>query len=186
MTAKRYAIRLQSTAGGVGSVATALLARLGYEVIAVTGRVEESDYLTKLGAKRILPRSQFSEPGKPLAKEQWAGAVDVAGGHVLANVCASMKYRGAVAACGLAGGMSLPATVAPFILRGITLAGIDSVMCPREERREAWRRLARDLDPSLLDAMTERVPLEGCISVADRLIAGAVRGRVIVPISNEQ
>lgn len=178
-------VLVTGAAGGVGSVATALLAKLGYEVIAVTGRMEESDYLKKLGAKRILPRSQFSEPGKPLAKEQWAGAVDVAGGQVLANVCASMKYRGVVAACGLAGGMDFPATVAPFILRGVTLAGIDSVMCPREERREAWRRLARDLDPSLLDAMTERVPLEACIPVADRLISGAVRGRVIVPISNE-
>jgi len=172
-------------AGGVGSVATALLAKLGYEVVAVTGRPEEADYLMKLGAKRILPRSHFSEPGKPLAKEQWAGAVDVAGGQVLANVCASMMYRGVVAACGLAGGMSFPATVAPFILRGVTLVGIDSVTCPREERREAWRRLARDLDLSLLESITERVPLEACITVADRLIAGAVRGRVIVPISNE-
>ncbi|WP_035662837.1 acrylyl-CoA reductase (NADPH) [Bradyrhizobium sp. Ec3.3] len=179
-------VLVTGAAGGVGSVATALLAKLGYEVAAVTGRPEESDYLTKLGAKRIVPRSQFREPGKPLAKEEWAGAVDVAGGQVLANVCASMKYRGVVAACGLAAGMGLPATVAPFILRGVTLAGIDSVMCPREERREAWRRLTRDLDPSLLDAMTERVPLEACISVADRLIAGTVRGRVIVPISNEQ
>jgi acrylyl-CoA reductase (NADPH) len=179
-------VLVTGAAGGVGSVATALLAKLGYEVIAVTGRVEESNYLAKLGAKHILPRSHFSEPGKPLAREQWAGAVDVAGGQVLANVCASMKYRGVVAACGLAGGMGFPATVAPFILRGITLVGIDSVMCPRQERREAWRRLARDLDPSLLDAMTERVPLEACIPVADRLIAVAVRGRVIVPISNEQ
>nr|WP_283806448.1 MDR family oxidoreductase [Bradyrhizobium neotropicale] len=179
-------VLVTGAAGGVGSVATALLAKLGYDVAAVTGRPEESDYLTKLGAKRILPRSQFGEPGKPLAKEEWAGAVDVAGGQVLANVCASMKYRGVIAACGLAAGMGLPVTVAPFILRGVTLAGIDSVMCPREERREAWRRLARDLDPSLLDAMTERVPLDACVSVADRLIAGAVRGRVSVPISNEQ
>ncbi|WP_246563655.1 acrylyl-CoA reductase (NADPH) [Bradyrhizobium liaoningense] len=178
-------VLVTGAAGGVGSVATALLAKLGFDVVAVTGRLEESDYLTKLGAKRILPRSQFSEPGKPLAREQWAGAVDVAGGQVLANVCASMKYRGVVAACGLAGGMGFPATVAPFILRGVTLAGIDSVMCPREERREAWRRLARDLDASLLDTMTERVPLDACIPVADRLIAGTVRGRVIVPISNE-
>lgn len=190
MALERHGIRpgdgevlVTGAAGGVGSVATALLAKLGYDVVAVTGRAEESDYLSRLGAKRILPRSQFSEPGKPLAKEQWAGAVDVAGGQVLANVCASMKYRGVVAACGLAAGMSFPATVAPFILRGVTLVGIDSVMCPREERREAWQRLARDLDLHRLDAMTERVSLEDCIPVADRLIAGAVRGRVIVPIS---
>ncbi len=176
-------VLVTGAAGGVGSVAIALLARLGYEVVAVTGRAEEIDYLARLGAKRVLPRSLFSEPGKPLAKEQWAGAVDVAGGQVLANVCASMKYRGVVAACGLAAGMSFPATVAPFILRGVTLVGIDSVMCPREERREAWQRLARDLDLHRLDAMTERVSLEDCIPVADRLIAGAVRGRVIVPIS---
>lgn len=178
-------VLVTGAAGGVGSVATALLAKLGYQVAAVTGRVEESDYLTRLGAKRILPRSQFSAPGKPLAREQWAGAIDVAGGQVLANVCASMKYRGVVAACGLAGGMEFPATVAPFILRGVTLVGVDSVMCPREERREAWRRLARDLDPSLLEAMTERVPLNGCIPVAERLIAGAVRGRILVPISDK-
>lgn len=185
VTPERGEVLVTGAAGGVGSVATALLARLGYEVIAVTGRVEESDYLTMLGAKRILPRSHFSERGKPLAKEQWAGAVDVAGGQVLANVCASMRYRGVVAACGLAGGMGFPATVAPFILRGVTLVGIDSVMCPREERCEAWRRLARDLDPSLLEAMIERVPLAACIPVADRLVAGAVRGRVIVPMSND-
>lgn len=189
MALERHGIRpgdgevlVTGAAGGVGSVATALLAQLGYDVAAVTGRIEESDYLTKLGAKRILPRSLFSEPGKPLMKEQWAGAVDVAGGQILANVCASMTYSGVVAACGLAGGMALPATVAPFILRGVTLVGIDSVMCPRKERREAWRRLARDLDISLLDTMTELVPLESCIPVADRLIAGAIRGRVIVPI----
>ncbi|KAB2912754.1 MAG: oxidoreductase [Hyphomicrobiaceae bacterium] len=192
MALERHGVRpgsgevlVTGAAGGVGSVATVLLAKLGYAVVAVTGRVEESDYLKKLGAKRILPRSQFSEPGKPLAKEQWAGAIDVAGGQVLANVCASMRYRGVVAACGLAGGMGFPATVAPFILRGVTLVGIDSVMCPRDERQEAWRRLARDLDPTLLDAMTERILLEDCVPVADRLMAGAVRGRVIVQISDE-
>lgn len=175
-------VLVTGAAGGVGSVATALLTKLGYDVVAVTGRAEESDYLVRLGAKRVLPRSLLSEPGKPLMKEQWAGAVDVAGGQVLANVCASIKYRGVVAACGLAGGMAVPTTVAPFILRGVTLVGVDSVMCPREERHEAWRRLASDLDTSLLDAMTEIVELEDCIPVADRLIAGAVRGRVIVPL----
>lgn len=172
-------------AGGVGSIATALLARLGYHVVAVTGRVEESEYLTGLGAERVLPRSEFTGLGRPLAKERWAGAVDVAGGRVLANVCASMKYGGVVAACGLAAGMDLPATVAPFILRGVTLAGIDSVLCPQPQRREAWRRLARDLDPSILTATTRRVALESCIPVARELLAGNVRGRVTVPISDD-
>ena len=175
-------VLVTGAAGGVGSVATALLARLGYDVAVVTGRVEEADYLARLGARRVLPRSQFGEPGNPLLKEQWAGAIDVAGGNVLANVCASMKYRGVVAACGLAAGMGFPSTVAPFILRGITLVGIDSVMCPIEERRQAWHRLARDLDPSILDAITQHVSLDDCIHLADRLIAGTVRGRVIVPL----
>jgi len=191
MALERHGVRPESgevlvtgAAGGVGSVAVAVLARLGYEVAAVTGRVEEADYLTRLGARRILPRSEFSEPGKPLAKERWAGAVDVVGGQVLANVCASVKYRGVVAACGLAGGLAFPATVAPFILRGVTLAGIDSVMCPLEERREAWRRLGQHLDPALLGEMTQRIALEDAITVSERLIAGAVRGRVIVPIND--
>lgn len=177
-------VLVTGAAGGVGSVAVSVLAKLGYEVATVTGRPEEAEYLGTLGAKRILPRSEFSAPGKPLAREQWAGAVDVAGGQVLANVCAAMKYRGVVTACGLAGGMALPATVAPFILRGVTLAGIDSVMCPAGDRREAWRRLAEDLDPALLDAMTTRIALEEAPGVAERLIAGKVRGRVIVPIND--
>lgn len=179
-------VLVTGAAGGVGSIATAVLAKLGYQVAAVTGRTEESDYLSKLGAGRVLPRSEFSEPGKPLAKERWAGAIDVAGGQVLANACASMKYRGVVAACGLAGGMDFPATVAPFILRGVTLAGIDSVMCPRDERREAWRRLARDLDPEVLGPVTERVALEECVPAAEKLLAGTVRGRIVVPIAHEQ
>jgi acrylyl-CoA reductase (NADPH) len=175
-------VLVTGAAGGVGSVAVALLAKLGHEVVAVTGRPEESDYLKGLGAAEILPRSEFSEPGRPLGKERWAGAVDVAGGQVLANVCASMRYGGAVAACGLAAGMSLPATVAPFILRGVTLAGIDSVMCPLPQRREAWRRLGRDLAPVILDGLSETVTLADCIPTADRLLAGHVRGRVIVPL----
>lgn len=179
-------VLVTGAAGGVGSIATAVLAKLGYQVAAVTGRTEEADYLSKLGAGRVLPRSEFSEPGKPLAKERWAGAIDVAGGQVLANACASMKYRGVVAACGLAGGMDFPATVAPFILRGVTLAGIDSVMCPRDERREAWRRLARDLDPEVLGPVTERVALEECVPAAEKLLAGTVRGRIVVPIAHEQ
>lgn len=177
-------VLVTGAAGGVGSVAIAVLAKLGYRVVAVTGRPEESDYLTGLGATRILPRSDFTESGKPLAKEQWAGAIDVAGGRVLANVCAQMKYRSVVAACGLAAGMDFPATVAPFILRGVTLAGVDSVMCPVDERREAWRRLATDLDPALLESMTEKITLDDCIPVADALLDGTVRGRVIVPLTD--
>lgn len=191
MALERHGVRPDSgeilvtgAAGGVGSVATAVLAKLGYRVVAVTGRPEESDYLTGLGASRILPRSDFTEPGKPLAKEQWAGAIDVAGGRVLANVCAQMKYRSVVAACGLAAGMDFPATVAPFILRGVTLAGVDSVMCPVDERREAWRRLATDLDTALLESMTQEITLDDCIPVADKLLDGTVRGRVIVPLTD--
>jgi len=177
-------VLITGAAGGVGSIATAVLAKLGYHVVAVTGRPEETDYLTSIGAGRVLPRTEFSDAGKPLAREQWAGAIDVAGGRVLANVCASMNYRGVVAACGLAASMDFPATVAPFIIRGVTLAGIDSVMCPPAERRHAWRRLADDLDPAILEPMTKQVTLDDCIPAADQLIAGAVRGRLVVPISD--
>ncbi|WP_226573524.1 acrylyl-CoA reductase (NADPH) [Acuticoccus sediminis] len=182
VTSSAGPVLVTGAAGGVGSVAVALLAKLGHEVHAVTGRAEEADYLKALGASEILPRADFTEPGRPLGKERWAGAVDVVGGQVLANVCAQMRYRGTVAACGLAGGMSLPATVAPFILRGVTLAGVDSVMCPREDRIEAWRRLGEDLDPKLLAGMVQRLSLAEAIPAADRLIAGKVRGRIVVPI----
>jgi acrylyl-CoA reductase (NADPH) len=175
-------VLVTGAAGGVGSVAVAILAKLGYEVVAVTGRLEEADYIQGLGAAEVLSRSEFSEPGRSLGKERWAGAIDVAGGHVLANVCASMRYRGTVAACGLAAGMALPVTVAPFILRGVTLAGIDSVMCPQADRREAWRRLAQDLDPAILDRVSETLELADCIPAAERLLAGQIRGRVIVPL----
>lgn len=175
-------ILVTGAAGGVGSVAVSLLAKLGYQVVAVTGRPAEADYLKRLGAARILDRAEFSAPGKPLAKEQWAGAIDVAGGQVLANVCAAMKYRGVVAACGLAASLSFPATVAPFILRGVTLVGVDSVMCPRAERIEAWRRLADLIDAAALESMTQSVALDQVVPVAEQLIAGAVRGRVIVPL----
>ncbi|NML74602.1 oxidoreductase [Rhizobium sp. S-51] len=170
-------------AGGVGSVAVALLAALGYNVSAVTGRVAEADYLTGLGARTIIDRAELSQPGKPLARERFAGAIDVVGGVVLANVLAATRYRGTVAACGLAGGMDLPTTVAPFILRGVTLAGVDSVMCPTSERIVAWQRLARALDFTRLEAMTAELPLEEVIAIAPSFLEGKVRGRVIVPIN---
>ena len=169
--------------GGVGSVAVAVLAGLGYTVVASTGRPDEADYLKALGATEILDRAQFAAPGKPLARERWAGAVDTVGSHTLANVCASTKYRGTVAACGLAQGMDLPATVAPFILRGVTLVGIDSVMAPREERIEAWSRLARDLDPAKLALMTREIGLGETIDTAAALLEGKVRGRVVVDVN---
>jgi acrylyl-CoA reductase (NADPH) len=169
--------------GGVGSYSIALLSRLGYRVIAATGRPEEEAYLTGLGAQAIIDRNELSAPGKPLAKERWAGAIDSVGSHTLANVLAATRYGGTVAACGLAQGMDLPATVAPFILRGVTLAGIDSVMKPREERLEAWRRLGELLDPAQLDAITRTIGLEEAIVTADELLAGRVRGRVVVDLA---
>jgi len=183
VTPERGEILVTGAAGGVGSVAVALLAKLGFTVVASTGRPEEADYLRALGAADIVDRAQFSAPGKPLARERWAGAVDTVGSHTLANVCASMKYRGVVAACGLAQGMDLPATVAPFILRGVTLAGVDSVYCPRPERLEAWQRLARDLDASRLELIAHEIGLAEAIPVAADLLAGKVRGRVIVDVN---
>ncbi|RQS68643.1 oxidoreductase [Burkholderia sp. Bp8963] len=176
-------IVVTGAAGGVGSVATAILARLGYRVVAVTGRTADADYLQQLGAAEVLERSLFSEPGKPLQKERWAGAVDVVGSHVLANVCATTRYRGVVTACGLAAGMDFPATVAPFILRGVTLVGIDSVMCPRTERLIAWRRLGSDLDIAKLGAIGREVGLNDAIPVAEQLLNGKVRGRIIVDVN---
>ncbi|AEG02903.1 MDR family oxidoreductase [Methylomonas methanica] len=176
-------ILVTGAAGGVGSVATAILSRLGFRVVAVSGRPAEADYLTSLGAVEVLDRALFETPGKPLGKERWAGAVDVVGSHTLANVCASTKYRGVVAACGLAGGMDFPATVAPFILRGVTLAGIDSVMCPRRERLEAWRRLGSDLDISKLAAISNEIGLSEVMPLAARLLNGEVRGRVVVDVN---
>lgn len=176
-------IVVTGAAGGVGSVAIAVLAKLGYTVVAVSGRAEGADYLKRLGASDVLDRAEFSAPGKPLSKERWAGAVDVVGSHTLANICAAMKYRGVVTACGLAGGMDLPATVAPFILRGVTLAGVDSVMCPRPERIEAWRRLGTDLDLSKLEMISNEISLSEAIPTAAKLINGEVRGRVIVDVN---
>lgn len=175
-------VLVTGAAGGVGSVAIALLAKLGYEVVAVTGRLNESDFLKGLGASEIIDRASLSEPGKPLAKERWAGAVDVAGGHVLANVLAGMRYDGVVAACGLAASMSLPASVAPFILRGVTLAGVDSVMAPKARRLEAWRRLAQDLDTSTLEQLTREVSLAEVAALAPQILAGQIKGRLAVAV----
>ncbi|MCG2576189.1 oxidoreductase [Dechloromonas sp. XY25] len=176
-------IVVTGAAGGVGSVAIAVLNKLGYTVVAVSGRPEETDYLKQLGAAEVLDRSLFSAPGKPLGKERWAGAVDVVGSHTLANICATTRYRGVVTACGLAGGMDLPASVAPFILRGVTLVGIDSVMCPRPDRLVAWQRLARDLDIAKLDLITHEVSLAEAIPTAAQLMDGKVRGRVVVDVN---
>lgn len=166
--------------GGVGSFSIAILARLGYRVVASTGRIDEADYLKQLGAAEIIDRATLSEPGRPLAKERWAGAIDSVGSHTLANICASTRYRGTVAACGLAQGMEFPASVAPFILRGVTLAGIDSVMRPRQDRLDAWNRLATDLDPAALALISHEIGLSEVIETARRLMDGQVRGRVVV------
>jgi acrylyl-CoA reductase (NADPH) len=166
--------------GGVGSVAVALLARLGHKVVAATGKSAEADYLKTLGASAVIDRAELSAPGKPLQKERWAAVVDAVGSHTLANACAQTRYGGAVAACGLAQGMDFPATVAPFILRGVALLGVDSVMAPLALREQAWSRLARDLDVKLLEAITTEVTLAEAIPAAARLMAGDVRGRIVV------
>ena len=168
--------------GGVGSVAIALLARLGYRVVASTGRPQEAQYLEQLGAAEIIDRASLSAPGRPLARERWAGVIDTVGSHTLANACAATRYGGTVAACGLAQGMDFPATVAPFILRGVTLRGIDSVMRPKADRLAAWQRLARDLDKALLGPMTREIGLAEAIEVAGQLLEGQVRGRVVVDV----
>jgi len=169
--------------GGVGGIAIAILAELGHEVVASTGRTDEADYLKRLGAAEVIDRSELSEPGKPLAKERWAGAVDTVGGQTLAGACASLRYGGTVAACGNAGGMEVPANVAPFILRAVTLVGIDSVRPPRDRRLEAWRRLASGLDLALLDAITEDIALTDLPGAARRVLDGEVRGRLVVDTS---
>jgi acrylyl-CoA reductase (NADPH) len=176
-------ILVTGASGGVGSVAIALLARRGFTVVASTGRLDETDYLKSLGASSVIDRNELSQPGKPLARERWAGVVDSVGSHTLANACASTKYRGTVAACGLAQGMDFPSSVAPFILRGVTLAGIDSVMCPKVDRLEAWKRLAADLDPAKLDAITTSIKLSQAIEQAPNILAGKVRGRLVVDVN---
>jgi acrylyl-CoA reductase (NADPH) len=173
-------VLVTGAAGGVGGVAVAVLSKLGYEVLAATGRPEETAYLEGLGAAQIVDRAELSEPGKALAKERWAAAVDTVGGQVLANVCAATRYGGTVAACGNAGGMKLSATVAPFILRGVTLAGVDSVQTPRERRLEAWRRLGADLELDRLASMIDEIGLTEVVDRAQALLDGRVRGRLVV------
>ncbi|HEU0081455.1 MAG TPA: MDR family oxidoreductase [Bradyrhizobium sp.] len=169
-------------AGGVGSVAIALLSKLGYHVIASTGRVSESDYLKHLGAAEVIDRNELSGPAKPLAKERWAGGIDSVGSTTLANLLSMTKYGGAIAACGLAAGMDLPSSVAPFILRGVSLLGIESVMCPIELRKTAWARLARDLDRAKLAEITQEIGLDRVIQAGAKILAGEVRGRIVVKI----
>ena len=175
-------VLVTGASGGVGSIAIALLARLGHRVVAATGKAAEADYLKALGAADIVERATLSAPGKPLQKERWAAVVDAVGSHTLANALAQTRYGGVVAACGLAQGADLPGSVMPFILRGVTLAGIDSVMAPLARREEAWQRLARDLDAALLERITEEIALDTVIARAHELMAGRVRGRLVVRI----
>ena len=176
-------ILVTGATGGVGSVAVALLATAGFEVIASTGKPDEAGYLKGLGAGDVVDRADLSGPARPLGKERWSGAVDCVGSHTLANVLAGTRYGGTVAACGLAQGMDLPGSVAPFILRGVTLAGVDSVMAPVPARLEAWARLARDLDPATLEAITETRPLADAPALAEDIVAGRLRGRVVLTVA---
>ena len=169
--------------GGVGSVATAILGKLGYAVVTATGKASEHPYLKQLGAAEVIDRAELAAPGKPLQKERWAGVIDTVGSHTLANACAQTRYGGVVAACGLAQGHDFPATVMPFILRSVTLAGIDSVLAPLASRQQAWDRLARDLDPALLETITEEISLAQVPARAADLMAGQVRGRLVVKIA---
>jgi acrylyl-CoA reductase (NADPH) len=175
-------VLVTGAAGGVGSVAVAILAKLGFQVTASTGRPEEADYLKGLGATEVIDRKELAGPPRPLAKERFAGAIDVVGSTTLANVLSMIRYRGAVAACGLAGGMDMPATVAPFILRGVSLLGIDSVMRPLADRRAAWGRLAADLDLGKLSEMTNEIGLSDVIEAGRKIVDGQVRGRIVVKI----
>jgi acrylyl-CoA reductase (NADPH) len=176
-------VLVTGAAGGVGSVAVAVLAKLGFHVVASTGRTNETDYLKALGAQEIIDRNELSAPGKPLGKERWAAVVDSVGSHTLANACATTKAEGVVTACGLAQGMDFPSTVAPFILRGVTLAGINSVTAPRERRERAWARLETDLNAAKLDAMTQEISLGQAIDAAAEILAGKIRGRLVVNVN---
>ncbi len=182
VTPARGPVLVTGAAGGVGSVAIALLAKLGHQVIASTGRAAEADYLKGLGAAEVIDRAELAGPARPLGKERWAGAVDAVGSHTLANALSMTKYGGTVAACGLAQGMDLATSVAPFILRGVTLAGIDSVMAPKPIRVEAWGRLARDLDKAKLKAITVTKPASEALALAPQILAGQVRGRIVLEL----
>ena len=182
LTPNHGPVVVTGAAGGVGSVATAVLSKLGFHVIASTGRLSEADYLKGLGAAEVINRNELSGPAKPLAKERWAGGVDSVGSTTLANVLSMTKYAGAIAACGLAAGMDLPTSVAPFILRGVCLLGIDSVMCPIEVRKTAWSRLASDLDRTKLTEITHEIGLDQVIDAGAKILAGQVRGRIVVKI----
>jgi acrylyl-CoA reductase (NADPH) len=183
VTPEQGEILVTGATGGVGSVAVALLAHAGFQVVAATGKASEVDYLKQLGATDIIDRAELAERGKPLQRERWAGVVDAVGSHTLANACAQTRYGGAVAACGLAQGADLPATVMPFILRGVSLLGIDSVMAPKPPRLAAWQRLARDLDPGSLETIAADIALADAIGVASDLMEGKVRGRVVVDVN---
>ena len=183
LTADRGEVLVTGASGGVGSVAIALLARAGFNVVASTGKASESDYLKSLGASQVMDRNELSQPGKPLQKEKWAAVVDSVGSHTLANACAQTRYRGLVAACGLAQGMDFPASVAPFILRGVSLLGVDSVMAPRELREPAWNRLARDLDPTALERISKVIGLGEVVGAAQEIVSGKVRGRIVVDVN---
>jgi len=183
LTPDKGEVLVTGASGGVGSVAIALLARAGFAVVAATGRPTEADYLKGLGACQVIDRKELAQPGRPLQKERWAAVIDTAGSHTLANACAQMRYRGLVAACGLAQGMDFPATVAPFILRGVSLLGIDSVMAPRELRQQAWGRLARDLDPAVLARIGSVIGLGEVIDAAANLLSGKIRGRLVVDVN---
>jgi acrylyl-CoA reductase (NADPH) len=176
-------VLITGAAGGLGSIAVALLSHLGHRVVASTGRADQRDYLTALGAADLVERASLAaKPSRPLDSERWAGAIDAVGGNTLATILTQLKYRASVAACGLAGGSDLPATVIPFLLRGVNLLGIDSVMCPREERIEAWRRLAHDLPRDKLEGVTQTVPLSALPELAPKILGGQTRGRVVVDI----
>lgn len=186
LTPDRGPIIVTGANGGVGTVAIAILSKLGFEVIASTGRTEEADFLKSLGATEIIDRAELSEAGRALGKERWAGGIDAVGSHTLANLIAQTKYGGAVAACGLAQGFDLPTTVMPFILRGIGLLGVDSVMASKTIRQEAWGRIATDLDMSKLDALTTTIGFDGIIQAANDIMDGKVRGRVVVDMADTQ
>ena len=177
-------VLVTGAAGGVGSVAVSLLSRLGHRVVASTGRPELRSYLTELGAAELIDRATLAaKPSRPLDSERWVGAVDAVGGTTLATILTQLNYRASVAACGLAGGSDLPATVIPFLLRGVSLLGIDSVMCPREERIEAWQRLVRDLPLDRLERMTQSLPLSDLPELAPQILKGGVRGRIVIDVA---